>query len=372
MYPSPLLPTDSNLTGPQKWRLARRMTVIYYPVLLYLKYLLLGYTWGQVGQALPAAALGTGAMLFALRGWVSAVEWLQNRLARWLDADFSTTMRWPGQLLTVSLCVALAGVFVFVLGVALEGGEALLAALGRAEPAVPPDVRYRWHRALDGYFFMLMLSVFYLLANGRGQLRLAALRLRSQELEAENVRGQLTALQHQVSPHFLFNSLSILSSLVRVDVALAEQFIDRLARAYRYTLEQQQHDVVPLHTELAFLESYTFLLKIRFAEKFDVLLDVPAASRSTHGIAPLTLQLLLENAVKHNTMSRARPLLVHIGLEGETLVVRNPLQPRPTRFTSTGVGLANIRRRYQLLSPHPVEVIEAGTHFEVRIPLLPV
>jgi two-component system LytT family sensor kinase len=229
-----------------------------------------------------------------------------------------------------------------------------------------------FHRANNGFFLMLMLSTFYLLATSQALLRVRAFHQRTQQLETENLQAQLSALKNQVNPHFLFNSLSILSSLVHLDADLSEQFIDRLAQAYRYTLEQKDHDLVPLATELDFIKAYTFLLKIRFEEKFDVLLDVAEAAQRHYRIAPLTLQLLVENAVKHNQMSAEHPLCVHIGLEADELVVRNSLQRRPAPVAnSTSVGLQNILNRYRLLTARPVQVAEAAGEFVVRVPLLP-
>ncbi|MGI4737388.1 MAG: sensor histidine kinase [Janthinobacterium lividum] len=217
-----------------------------------------------------------------------------------------------------------------------------------------------------------MLSTFYLLAIGQALLRVRASHQRAEQLETENLHVQLAALKNQVNPRFLFNSLSVLSSLVHLDADLSEQFIDRLAQAYRYTLEQQAHDLVLLATELDFIQAYTFLLKIRFEDQFEVVLDVPAAARQRYCIAPLTLQLLVENAVKHNQMSSERPLGVRIALEANELVVRNSLQRRPApAAASTSVGLHNIRNRYRLLTPRPMQVTEAAGEFIVRIPLLP-
>ena len=196
------------------------------------------------------------------------------------------------------------------------------------------------------------------------------IQIEAERLEKENVLAQFAALKNQVSPHFLFNSLSILSSLVYVDPALSEQFIDRLSRAYRYILEQKDNDRITLKTELEFIQAYVFLLKIRFDEKFSVHIDVPDAIAEQYAIAPLTLQLLIENAVKHNRMTSKEPLDVFIQVEETDLIVRNRIQPREELENSTGFGLQNIVNRYQLLTPRPVWVGEQNGEFVVRIPLL--
>ncbi|MDX2134668.1 MAG: tetratricopeptide repeat protein [Saprospiraceae bacterium] len=202
------------------------------------------------------------------------------------------------------------------------------------------------------------------------QKRATELQLRTEQLEKQHLISQIDLLRTQVNPHFLFNSLSILSSLVRVDPELSERFIDRLARSYRYILEHREEPLVPLRVELAFVQSYVFLLKIRFEHKFDVQIDLPDHFPETYAIAPLTLQLLLENAVKHNRMSVREPLVVHINATGDQLTVRNRMQRRNTPADSTGVGLQNIINRYALLTDRPVTAGAHGDHFIVNIPLI--
>ncbi|WP_373513821.1 sensor histidine kinase, partial [Persicitalea sp.] len=226
-------------------------------------------------------------------------------------------------------------------------------------------------RMNNGLLFMALLSTYYLTTNRRSTRRIQQLQVQAERLEKEAVQSQFAALKNQVNPHFLFNSLSILTSLVEVDARLAVQFIGRLAKAYRYILEQRDNERVSLRTELDFIEAYTFLLTIRFEDKLFVDIDVPETARDGFAIAPLTLQLLVENAVKHNRLSEEEPLQVRIRQEGDALVVANPLQPRPDgKDESTGVGLQNIINRYHLLTDRPVEVGEQDGEFVVKLPLL--
>ena len=194
---------------------------------------------------------------------------------------------------------------------------------------------------------------------------------KAEHLEKQQLINEIALLKTQVNPHFLFNSLSILASLVRVNPDLSEQFIDQLSRSYRYILEQKELPLVTLRTEMEFIRSYAFLLKIRFESKFDVCVELPEAILDQYKIAPLTLQLLVENAVKHNRMSVREPLVVRVGLgDGPALVIRNHLQPRTTPTKSTGVGLQNIINRYALLTDRPVWAGEREDEFVVRVPLL--
>ena len=196
-------------------------------------------------------------------------------------------------------------------------------------------------------------------------------RHKAENLEKQQLLNEIALLKTQVNPHFLFNSLSILSSLVRVNPDLSEQFIDQLSRSYRYILEQKEQSLVTLRTELEFIQSYSFLLKIRFENKFDLRFDLPDEVLDQCKIAPLTLQLLIENAVKHNRMSVKEPLIVEVSLGDEqTLIVKNRLQPRTTPTDSTGVGLQNIINRYALLTDRLVWAGEREDEFVVRVPLL--
>ncbi len=197
------------------------------------------------------------------------------------------------------------------------------------------------------------------------------LQIRSDELKKQQLLNEVALLRTQVNPHFLFNSLSILSSLVHVDANLSEQFIEQLSRSYRYILEQKEQSLVTLRTELEFIQAYSFLLKIRFENKFDLHIELPDDILDHYKIAPLTLQLLIENAVKHNRMSAKEPLVISVVVEnGDTLVVKNRLQPRTSAVVSTGVGLQNILNRYALLTGRPVWAGETEAQFVVKVPLL--
>ncbi|OUJ74093.1 sensor histidine kinase [Hymenobacter crusticola] len=367
------LPTETyHLSSRQKWKLALSLIVIYYPILTYVNFPEWDRSWTGVQRGLPLFFIGSVVMVLFYFVWLSLVEWIQHRLFGWFGEDFLLELRLPAQLITLLTSTALAAAFLMAYGSVMYLLTRFLPHAEHRSPriALSPEHISLFRRANEGFFLMLMLSAFYLIANSRALLRVRAFHRRTEQLENENLQAQFAALKNQVNPHFLFNSLSILSSLVYVDAELSEKFIDQLSRSYRYTLEQKDNDLVPLSTELDFIKSYTFLLKIRFEEKFDVVLDIPEADRQHYRVAPLTLQLLVENAVKHNQMSVENPLHVCIGLEEQELVVRNSLQRRPTVTASTGLGLQNILNRYRLLTPRPVRVEETDDTFVVRIPLL--
>jgi PAS domain S-box-containing protein len=188
-------------------------------------------------------------------------------------------------------------------------------------------------------------------------------------LQKENLQSQFETLRSQVNPHFLFNSLNVLTSLIKLEPDLAEQFTLRLSMVYRYVLENKDKDLVTLETELDFLKAYTFLLDIRFSGKMKVNVNLED-EKLQQRVVPLALQLLIENAIKHNTFSKKQPLLVDIFSEGDYLVVENNLQIREAYVQSTGVGLNNIASRYAFFTDRKMYSGEEDNKFVVRIPLL--
>lgn len=227
-------------------------------------------------------------------------------------------------------------------------------------------------RANYSLTFVISLSIFYLILNRKANFRMRSMEIQAQQLMKANAIAQFEALKSQVSPHFLFNSLSILSSLVHIDPNLSEKFIDQLSKAYRYILEQKDNDTVTLQTELDFINSYAFLLKIRFENKFDLQANVSYSDAGKYRVAPLTLQLLIENCVKHNRMSEKEPLVVSITIKDNYLIVSNPVRPRTEieKISSTGIGLTNIKNRYELLTNSALHIDQDEDLFTVKIPLI--
>ncbi|TAE23810.1 MAG: hypothetical protein EAZ92_14050 [Candidatus Kapaibacterium sp.] len=190
----------------------------------------------------------------------------------------------------------------------------------------------------------------------------------------EHATAQFQALQHQLNPHFLFNSLNTLSSLVHRDADAADDFIRELAKVYRYVLDAAKQETVPLRTELAFLESYAHLLKTRFKSAFEINIEIREEYLDLR-LPPMTLQILVENAVKHNIVSTQKPLHCSISdTNNACLLVKNNLQERSEKDTSSSVGLANLQSRYEFLNKREdgiqPRVSLTETEFLVTIPLL--
>jgi sensor histidine kinase YesM len=195
--------------------------------------------------------------------------------------------------------------------------------------------------------------------------------LEKEQLEKLHLQSQLEVLKNQVNPHFLFNSLNSLSSLIADDPGKAELFVDKLSTVYRYILLHNGSDWVDLQTELAFIRAYFHLLQTRYGEGVQLKISV-TDSQAELLLPPLTLQLLVENAVKHNVVHKDKPLFIEIVSIGEReLVITNNLQRKAKHLVlSHGVGLKNIAERYHIANAGPVSIEEENDHFTVKLPLV--
>ena len=188
-------------------------------------------------------------------------------------------------------------------------------------------------------------------------------------LQEENIVSQFESLKAQVNPHFLFNSLNVLSSLIYVDPKKASRFVRQLSKVYRYALEHKDRDTISIQEELPFIESYIFLLKTRFDQNLKVIIDIPDQKKN-YQVAPMVVQLLVENAIKHNIVSKAKPLTVSIRESNGELTICNNLQLKSSTEVSSRTGLNNIRKRYEYLTNRKVVVESTDEEFIVRIPLI--
>lgn len=194
----------------------------------------------------------------------------------------------------------------------------------------------------------------------------------TERLKQQHTESQLEALKNQVNPHFLFNSLNTLVSLISEEPKSAVDFVHRLSHVYRTILDLKEKPVVTLKEELEFLENYNYLLKSRFGDNlhFDIRLD--DVCKDCY-LVPLSLQMLVENAIKHNVASNKKPLHISIYNEGPYKVwVKNNLQPKQQKQDSTGTGLLNIENRFRLTFGISIEVKESSDEFSVVLPLVPI
>lgn len=190
-----------------------------------------------------------------------------------------------------------------------------------------------------------------------------------EKYRAESLQAQLQNLKNQINPHFLFNNLSVLSSLVYKDQDKSVEFINQLSKVYRYLLDNQNSELVTVEQELLFINSYTYLLRIRFGSNLIISTDVKKADMARL-IPPMALQILIENAMKHNELSSDHPLTISLKSADETLTVSNNLQLKSLHEPGSQTGLQNIRARYKFFTDKQVEVIKTTENFIVKIPLL--
>jgi two-component system, LytTR family, sensor kinase len=188
------------------------------------------------------------------------------------------------------------------------------------------------------------------------------------KLKTEMMAYKYESLRNQINPHFLFNSFNVLSDLVYADQAMAVKFINQLSELFRYVLDSRDKELVPLKDELEFMHSYIYLLKTRFEEKLNLSIDLQAAPDEL--IVPMTLQMLVENAVKHNEVSEAFPLQIRIRRNGSCLEVENSLREKKVGEDSKNTGLKNIIQQFSYFTDSQVEVKNEDGKFLVRIPLL--
>lgn len=193
--------------------------------------------------------------------------------------------------------------------------------------------------------------------------------LEASRYEQQVAKAQLELLKMQIDPHFLFNNFSTLTFLIEENPQLAVEYVEKLAAIYRHALKEQEGHVVLLEEELEFIHSYLFLYKLRYQDGLNVQIAIPDFLLGT-GIATATLQLLIENAIKHNAISKQQPLVIDIFSEGSYLVVKNNLNHTIKKIESTGLGLKNVSERYKLLGNREIFFNKTDDSFIVKIPLL--
>lgn len=192
--------------------------------------------------------------------------------------------------------------------------------------------------------------------------------LENQKLITENIRTRYEVLKNQVDPHFLFNSLNTLNSLIATDTEKAHEYVQQLSSVFRYTL--QNKEIISLKDEMEFARSYWHLMKIRYGENLQVNINIDEKYYAYY-IMPLSLQILVENAIKHNIISAKYPLLIHIETtDNDAIKVYNVIQPKKDNDKGEGIGLANLTERYKLLLQKEVIITNTNGVFNVEIPLI--
>lgn len=232
---------------------------------------------------------------------------------------------------------------------------------------VPPE-RIRFNNVVMA---IITLFFYYFVERERNKKQLQAQMLRTARLQKENFQAQLKSLKDQVNPHFLFNSLNVLGALIHQDREKAAKFTEKLSDLYRLFLKNSQEQLISLQRELEVVQSYIYLLETRFGKSVVFQFNVDSEKKKLQ-LPPGSLQMLIENAIKHNGSTRKNPLVIKVTSQKDCVVVQNNRQTRKKESYSTQMGLKNIKRRYSFFSESKVEIIETSTDFSVKLPLLKV
>ncbi|TLV03849.1 sensor histidine kinase [Dyadobacter luticola] len=355
----------------QKWLLGFALALIYIPLRTYIN--VPEHIWEITFKKFPLFCMEIVISTIFYTSWIYLVDWGLQKLAKLTHTENSLEFKLSNQLITLVPAILMAILFNMILSYTWRMMDHFWSHLPPRShlPSPRPAIWLIWKRANEALTILALIAAYYLCVNNQVQEKLKKLLLDSEKLEKENMSARFLALKNQISPHFLFNNLSVLSSLVESRPEKSSEFIQQLSLAYRYILEQAELHRISLKEEIKFLETYTYLLRTRFKDKVEIAVQLTPEDLERYSVIPLTLQLLIENAVKHNTMSVNNPLAVSISIIEGMLVVSNPLQLRKLDEPTTGLGLKNIINRYKLLLDKQVVIDKTGGFFIVKIPLIP-
>lgn len=291
--------------------------------------------------------------------------WLGKKFFLWFPV---TRSRSPGQIISGNI-IRLIAFYILVLFIAFIVFIGSLLIQSNIYDTSPGILLKNFLESESKGFFiasgagMLVGTIVFFYFQWQDSLR------REQKLREENLIFKYETLKNQVNPHFLFNSLNTLSSLVGSQPEAAENYISKLSSTYRYVLENKDKDLVELIDELKFAAEYFFLQKIRDGEKIRLISEISSAEQ--YKIIPISLQILFENVFKHNSATPESPLTIKMTLDDQDrLVVSNPVRKKTTLEKSTGIGLKNLGERVRLITGKGIEITENGEFFIVRIPLV--
>lgn len=238
------------------------------------------------------------------------------------------------------------------------------------------DIASIWITYWESYLFLMILILVFaiiytvIMLLFYAQFHYAEGQIDELKVERKQIKLQYEALKSQLSPHYLFNSLNTISSLLYHDKEAAEEFIRRLAETYQYILGTHKKQLVSLSEELNFVKAYYYLLCVRYKEGLKLQVDIPDRLNSSQ-IPPMTLQILVENAIKHNTFSLEQPLTIHLtAVNDKILQVANNKTDQPLNVKSTNIGLKNIELRYKYFTSNKISILNSDT-FEVSVPVIP-
>lgn len=318
--------------------------------------LLVNYT--ELSAHVADVLYSKGAFVFFIAAF-NVLGYSTLRISSWMNSQYALNIRKRWKIVSIYAVVML---LFLLLNYSLLVVAKIL--VGMNDPLIFPNGGWR---VLLLVWLVELVILGLLLANRSIQSTLK-LQQEAAALQKENNTARYAALQSQLNPHFLFNSLNTLIAEIEYNPDNAVRFTKNLSSVYRYVLQSQDKTLVSLAEELEFLDSYLFLHKVRLGDCISCVCDIPADLAEAM-LPPLTLQLLVENVIKHNTITSARPMKIDIFLEEGRLVVGNLVQPRKSK-ESSGVGLKNLSNRCKLMLGEEILVLHEKEMFIVKVPLL--
>jgi two-component system, LytTR family, sensor kinase len=290
-----------------------------------------------------------------------SVIWESNRLINGIFKDLEYTYFWKRIGLTFLGTALITTISTLVLGSLVMN---YTVTKNTSEWLVPLKLLLMFAFRIN--LFLSILNIIFLYQK----------QLEESKEEIENYKritsqAQLQSLRNQINPHFLFNNLSVLSELITVDSTASEEFVKQFAKVYRYVLNSHEKELVEIKDELEFIKSYTYLLKTRFSAGLQINISLSKNTQSGY-VLPMAIQMLVENAIKHNVISKFSPLVLDVYCDDNELVwVKNNLQlKRLENIESTKVGLSNIVKRYAHFGKKDIQIIKTSTDFQVGIPII--
>lgn len=318
--------------------------------------LLVNYT--ELSAHVADVLYSKGAFVFFVAAF-NVLGYSTLRISSWMNNQYALNIRKRWKIVVIYAIVML---LFLLLNYSLLVVAKMLVGLN--DPLIFPNGGWR----ILLIVWLVELVILGLLLANRSIQSTLKLQQEAAALQKENNTARYTALQSQLNPHFLFNSLNTLIAEIEYNPDNAVSFTKNLSSVYRYVLQSQDKTLVSLAEELEFLDSYLFLHKVRLGDCISCRRDIPADLAEAM-LPPLTLQLLVENVIKHNTITSARPMKIDIFVQEDHLVVSNPVQPRKSR-ESSGVGLKNLSNRCKLMLGEEIRIINENEVFTVKVPLL--
>ena len=300
-----------------------------------------------------------GALVFTILAF-NLVGYFTLWMSGWVNRQYAINAFWKWKISMLYITV----IFLFL---ALNYGLFVTAKiLANVEPVFSFS-RSGWNLLI--VIWMAEMVVIGLLLSNRTLQANWLLRQEATKLQMENARAKYIALQNQLNPHFLFNSLNTLIAEIKYNPDNAMLFTQSLSSVYRYVLQCQGRNLVSLKEELDFMNSYLFLHKVRLGDCIHCDCRIPSEYMERQ-IPPLTLQLLVENVIKHNSISSSKPMVIHVDVDNEYLIVSNPVSPKKKKEVSSGIGLKNLANRCRLITDKDLFVQKEKSAFTVKIPII--